>query len=101
MMSNSKKPENTGKNQRLPQHFKPGQSGNPAGRPKGSRNRLSEDFLKALQEDFEKHGAHAICAMRLTEPVHYIKTIASLVPSQFQVVDKDGEAITVVIRKDL
>ena len=33
--------------------FKPGQSGNPKGRPKGARNRLGTQFLEALEADFK------------------------------------------------
>jgi len=34
-----------------PEHlYKPGQSGNPNGRPKGSRNKLGEAFIAALHE---------------------------------------------------
>ena len=39
-------PETTEKKQDT--RFKPGQSGNPAGRPKGSRNRVSEKLLETL-----------------------------------------------------
>jgi Family of unknown function (DUF5681) len=42
------RPESTGGKQvtgRELTQFKPGQSGNPKGRPKGSRNKLSEEFL--------------------------------------------------------
>jgi hypothetical protein len=63
-----------------PHCWKPGQSGNPAGRPKGSRHKLSEDFLKALAEDFENHGKDAIERMREERPGDYIRVIASLVP---------------------
>ena len=35
------------------------QPGNP-GRPKGSRNKLGEDFIAAVAEDFAKHGMKAI-----------------------------------------
>ena len=34
--------------------FKPGQSGNPKGRPKGARNRLGTQFLEALEADFNQ-----------------------------------------------
>ena len=58
--------------------WKPGQSGNPAGRPKGARTKLSEDFFKALMEDFEQNGVATIQAMRTERPGDYAKMIASL-----------------------
>ena len=39
---------------------KPGEVRNPTGRPKGSRNKLSDAFLQALANDFEAHGLVAI-----------------------------------------
>jgi hypothetical protein len=67
--------------QQRPTHlWKPGTSGNPAGRPKGSRNRLSEDFVAALYEDFQDHGSAAIAACRAEKPDVYVRVIASLLP---------------------
>ena len=58
------------------------QPGNP-GRPKGSRNKLGEAFIEALYEDFEKHGVATIEIARRTDPVQYLKVIASIVPKEF------------------
>ena len=55
--------------------------GNP-GRPKGSRNKLGEDFIKALAEDFEEHGVGAIAVARRTDPVQYLKVIAAVIPKE-------------------
>lgn len=71
--------------------FQPGQSGNPAGRPKGTRNKLSENFVAALYADFEEHGIQAIQDMRVEKPGDYVKVVASLIPAQFQQVDEDGK----------
>jgi hypothetical protein len=58
---------------RLPQLFKPGQSGNPAGRKPGSRNKLSEDFIRAYADDFAAHGSSVIAEVRISRPVEYLK----------------------------
>jgi len=81
--------------------FKPGQSGNPAGRQKGTRNKLSESFVAALYDDFEKNGVKAIEAMRIEKPNEYVKVVAGLVPAQFQSVDGDGndQPFQIIIRK--
>jgi len=64
--------------------WKPGQSGNPAGRKPGSRNKLTEAFLKALCDDFEANGVDAIAAVRLEDPAAYVKVIAMLCPKELE-----------------
>lgn len=68
-----------------PWQFKPGQSGNPSGRVKGSRNKLGEDFLKTLHEDFKSHGKEAIEKCRTEEPLGYVRVCASLLPAEVKV----------------
>ena len=58
--------------------------GNP-GRPKGSRNKLSEDFFKALHNDFQAHGKATIEAARESDPVAYVRMIASLLPKDVRI----------------
>jgi hypothetical protein len=59
-------------------------SGNPAGRPKGSRHKLSEDFFAALQKDFAEHGIAAIVAMRDERPGDYAKMVAGLMTKEVE-----------------
>jgi len=75
--------ENTAPKQLTP--WKPGQSGNPGGRPKGSRNRLSEDFIRAFADDFEVYGAAVIEEVRRERPSDYLKICASLLPNDLEV----------------
>jgi hypothetical protein len=64
--------------------WKPGQSGNPAGRPKGSRGKLEERFLADLLADWQDNGAATLAAAREKDPVGYVKVAASLMPKQIQ-----------------
>ena len=63
--------------------WKKGESGNPAGRPKGIKNKLSEDFVKALSDDFAEHGISVIETVRVDAPTHYLKICASMVPKDY------------------
>src|SRR5262249_31968128 len=75
-------PDKTGKQQG---RWIPGRSGNLNGRPKGSRNRLSEEFLRAFAEDFEQYGLGVIEKVRLQRPQDYLRIGASLLPKQMDV----------------
>jgi hypothetical protein len=65
--------------------WQPGQSGNPAGRLRGSRNKLSEEVICALLRDFRKHGEKAIAKVRREQPGVYLRVLALLCPREHQV----------------
>jgi hypothetical protein len=55
------------------------------GRPKGARNKLSEDFFEMVCADWAKGGAEAIEKTRREQPGLYFRVVASLMPKQFKV----------------
>jgi hypothetical protein len=63
----------------------PGQSGNPAGRPMGSRQRLTDNFIAVLAADFDAHGAETIVKLREMEPGKYAQIIGQLLPKSLEV----------------
>jgi hypothetical protein len=65
--------------------WEPGKSANPNGRPKGSRNKLGEDFIAAMHADFQEHGAQTIKQVREERPADYIKVIAGILPKELNV----------------
>jgi hypothetical protein len=69
--------------QQRPAHlFKPGQSGNPAGRPKGARSKLAADFLADLAASWKEHGPAALVRCAKDHPEKYCKIVADLMPRE-------------------
>jgi hypothetical protein len=52
------------------------------GRPKGSRNRLSERFLIDLEAQWEKSGADVLERVAKDDPVDFMRVVAGLLPSK-------------------
>jgi Family of unknown function (DUF5681) len=73
-------PENNPANSNLSPPWQPGQSGNPAGRPRGSRSRLSESFLSDFHTVWEEEGIQAIRRCARNDPSTFVRVAASLLP---------------------
>jgi uncharacterized protein DUF5681 len=73
-------PKNSPANSNLAPPWQPGQSGNPAGRPRGSRSRLSDSFLCDFHTVWEEKGLEAIRRCARNDPSTFVRVAASLLP---------------------
>lgn len=72
--------------------FQAGHAGGP-GRPKGSRNKLSEAFLQILADDFEENGKSVIVELRQNQPAQYCNVIGRLMPKLMELSGPDGNTL--------
>jgi Family of unknown function (DUF5681) len=77
--------EFTGDKQRPAHLFKPGTSGNPNGRPRGAKSKLSENFLQDLADCWLENGAEALRRCAREQPEVLIKVVASLLPRDVRI----------------
>jgi hypothetical protein len=56
-----------------------------SGRPQGSRDRLSKEFMRALSADFETHGSTVIQEVRTKDPSTYLRVVVSLQRQEIEV----------------
>ena len=64
--------------------FLTGNIGGPGRRP-GSRNRLGEDFIAAIHDDWTQHGAAVLAKVRKSNPAAYLRVVASLIPQRLAI----------------
>lgn len=70
--------------------WKPGQSGNPKGREKGNRNKLSEDFIGDFHEAWKEYGPDALVQMATEDASGFVKAAVALMPKEFKLDVNDG-----------
>jgi hypothetical protein len=63
-----------------PTRWKPGQSGNPNGRPVGTRQAFSAGFLKDLAEVWQAEGKGTMLHTAKTQPTTFFAVCARLIP---------------------
>jgi hypothetical protein len=63
--------------------YLPGKSGNPAGRPKGARDKMHA-CIDALCADWAVRGKDAIRELREEQPLDYIRVIIAMLPHEIR-----------------
>jgi hypothetical protein len=70
--------------------FQTGNSG--GGRPKGSRNKITDLLMNTIANDFAIHGAEAVERLRQTDPANYLRMVMALVPREL-ILQREAQAV--------
>jgi virulence-associated protein VagC len=53
------------------------------GRARGTRNHISESFLRDLMAEWEASGARCLKILTVEDPAAFVKVVASILPKEF------------------
>jgi hypothetical protein len=90
------KSDKTEEKQKPAHLYKPGQSGNLNGRPKGARSKFGEDFVIEFAEHWAKNGKSVLDTLVKEEPAAYAKVACTLLPKVIEF-DEDTRDILAII----
>lgn len=77
--------------------WKPGQSGNPAGKPKGATNKINRDIRDMIERALHKVGGADYLARQAEQnPVAFMALVARVLP--LQLANADGQKLLVDFR---
>ncbi len=78
--------------------FTPGASGNPAGRPRGTLNKLTAEVRQAILNAFEKVGGQEyLVKIAQEQPAVFCRMLVKLIPSEVKI-DPEGPQVTLHLR---
>ena len=83
----------SGKHRGLLAPWRPGQSGNPRGRPKGSRSKIQESFLSDFYEAWQLFGPIALIRMAEGHPDKFVQVAASLLPKEVKLTEMTDDEL--------
>ena len=75
--------------------FKPGNPGGP-GRPKGSKNKITMEYLDRLWDHFKEHGPDVLDRVCRDKPDVYLKLVASLIDRDWNMHHTGEQTINLV-----
>ena len=64
--------------------WKPGESGNLSGRPKGSRNKLGEAFIEDVYNTWKERGQEVLDWMCENDPSAFARIVAGILPQKME-----------------
>ncbi len=73
--------------------WQPGQSGNPKGRPKSCKHKISELARSIFAEDFAQHGRATLELVRRIDPIAYMKLVLVFVPKELILKQEMGKML--------
>ena len=81
--------------------FQPGQSGNSKGRPKGTRNKLSEAFLHDLRDCWSRRGIQVLEEVAIKEPAKLLAAMVQLMPKDVLISVNDNRPMIELTAEEL
>ena len=92
-------PDHTVPKQKPAHLFKPGQSGNPAGRPVGSKSKLTENILFDLAEFYAAEGKDLIRRVRDENPAALLQGLLKLIPKDISLNVSGGVELELTVEQ--